>query len=119
VIDISERKAGQERQQFLVRELKHRSQNLFAVIQSIAARTLGEKHTLVEAKQIFEGRLMALSRAHNMLAEAAWTGAPLAEIIKKELEAFADHVSVNGCELLVNTLAAQQFALIVHEHKRL
>ena len=115
VIDISERKAAQGRQQFLVGELKHRSANLFSVIQSIASRTLGEKRTLAEAKQIFEGRLMALSRAHNMLAEAAWTGAPLAEIIKKELEAFADNVSVNGCELLVNTPAAQQFALIVHE----
>jgi PAS domain S-box-containing protein len=115
VIDISERKAAQERQQFLVRELKHRSANLFSVIQSIAGRTFGEKYTLAVAKKIFEGRLMALSRAHNMLAEAAWTGAPLAEIIKKELEAFADHVSVNGCELLVNTPAAQQFALIVHE----
>ena len=115
VIDISERKAAQERQQFLVRELEHRSANLFSVIQSIAGRTFGEKHTLAESKKIFEGRLMALSRAHNMLAKAAWTGAPLAEIIKKELEAFADYISVSGCDLLVNTLAAQQFALIVHE----
>ena len=43
------------------------------------------------------------------------TGAPLAEIIKKELEAFTDYISVSGCDLLVNTLAAQQFAMIVHE----
>src|SRR5262249_3786475 len=108
-------KAAQERQQFLVRELEHRSANLFSVIQSIAGRTFGEKHTLAESKKIFEGRLMALSRAHKMLPQAAWTGATLGEIIKKELEAFADCISVSGCDLLVNTLAAQQFALIVHE----
>jgi PAS domain S-box-containing protein len=115
VVDISERKAAQDKQKFLVRELEHRSQNLFSVIQSIAARSLVEGKTLTEAKEIFEGRLMALSRAHSMLAEAAWTGAPLDQIIKNELRAFADHVSVNGCELLVNTPAAQQLALIVHE----
>jgi two-component sensor histidine kinase len=85
------------------------------VVQAIAARSLDKGKTLREAKEILDGRLAALGRAHRMLAEAAWTGAPLDEIIKDELKAFADHVSVSGCELLVNTPAAQQFALIVHE----
>lgn len=115
VIDISDRKAAQERQQFLVKELEHRSQNLFAVIRSIAARSLGSGHTLAEAKARFEARLMALSRAHKMLGEAAWRGAPLVEIIKSELSAFDKNLSVRGCDLFVNTTAAQQFALIVHE----
>jgi PAS domain S-box-containing protein len=115
VIDISERKKAQDRQQFLIKELHHRSQNLFAVIQSIAARSLGEGKTLAGAKRDFEGRLTALSRAHKLLAEAAWTGASLGEIIMNELDAFAEHVSVSGCEIVVNTPAAQQFALIIHE----
>jgi PAS domain S-box-containing protein len=115
VVDISERKHAEERQRFLISELRHRSQNLFAVVQSIAARTLEEGKSLAGAKKILEGRLMALSRAHTMLADAAWTGARLDEIIKSELTAFADHVSVMGCALLINTPAAQQFALIVHE----
>ena len=115
VVDISERKAAEKKQKFFVQELEHRSQNLFSVIQSIAARSLVEGKSLTEAKEIFEGRLMALSRAHRMLAEAAWTGAPLDQIIRNEVLGFADYVSVNGCELMVNTPAAQQFALIVHE----
>ena len=115
IIDISERKKAQDRQQFLVRELNHRSQNLFAVIQSIAARSLSEGHTLGDAKAVFEGRLHALARTHKMLADAAWAGAPLADIINYELDAFAKHLSVTGCDLFVNTPAAQQFALIIHE----
>jgi len=115
IIDISERKKAQDRQQFLVRELNHRSQNLFAVIQSIASRSLSEGHTFGEAKAVFEGRLHALARAHKMLADAAWEGAPLANIVYHELDAFAKHLSVTGCDLFVNTPAAQQFALIIHE----
>jgi PAS domain S-box-containing protein len=115
VIDISERKRAVERQQFLVRELRHRSQNLFAVIQSIAARSLAEGQTLAEAKEVFGGRLAALARTHAMLADAAWEGAPLAEIFQQELAGFAKHVKVSGCDIIINTPAAQQFALIAHE----
>ena len=115
VIDISERKAAQDRQQFLLKELEHRSQNLFAVIRSIAGRSLSPEHTVSEAKDAFEARLLALSRAHKMVGEAAWKGAPLAEIIKSELSAFEKNLSINGCDLFVNMTAAQQFALIMHE----
>jgi PAS domain S-box-containing protein len=115
VIDISERKAAQDRQLFLVKELEHRSQNLFAVIRSIAARSLSPGQTVAEAKDAFEARLLALSRAHKMVGEAAWKGAPLAEIIKSELSAFEKNLSISGCDLFVNMTAAQQFALIMHE----
>jgi PAS domain S-box-containing protein len=115
VIDISERRKAQERQHFLIRELSHRTQNLLAVIQVVAARSLTDGQTIAETKAIFMGRLAALARAHAMLAEDAWEGAPLAEILNRELAAFASRLSVSGCEILVNSRAAQQFALIIHE----
>jgi PAS domain S-box-containing protein len=115
VIDISERKQAQDRQQFLLRELQHRSQNLIAVIQAIAGRSFGEGRTFAEAKLVFEGRLQALARAHGVMAEAAMEGASLVDILNRELAAFSANISVNGCHLIVNTVTAQHFALIVHE----
>jgi two-component sensor histidine kinase len=50
-----------------------------------------------------------------MLAEAAWEGAPLGNIIVHELAAFAKQLSISGCDLFVNAPTAQQFALIIHE----
>jgi len=76
--------AAQSRQNFLVRELQHRTQNLFAVIQSIIARSLIEGPTVAQAKQVITGRLQALARTHAILAGAAWEGAPLPEILKRE-----------------------------------
>jgi len=113
--DISERRVAQARQDFLIGELKHRTQNLFAVVQSIANRSLVERYSIAQAKEVLNGRLMALSRAHSMLAEAAWEGAPLTDILKRELAGFSDHLSVSECELVVNTQAAQQFSLMAHE----
>jgi two-component sensor histidine kinase len=104
-----------DRHKFLIQELRHRSQNLFAVIQAIVSRSFVEGQTLSQAKQALNGRLAALARAHAMLADRAWVGAPLKKILEEELTGFVQQVSVAGCDLVINTTAAQNFALIVHE----
>lgn len=104
-----------EHQQFLLGELRHRSRNLFAVVQGIVSRTLMENQTLSGAKQALEMRLASLARAHAMLADSGWTGAPLDQIVSEELTSFLNQVSCIGCSLVLNTPAAQSFSLIVHE----
>ena len=113
--DITERKRAQERQQFLVRELEHRAKNLFAVIQSIVSRTLIDGQTLATGREALIGRLNALAQAHSLLAEAAWQGAPLVEIIQRQLAAFSKRFNLSGCDIVLNTPATQQFALVIHE----
>jgi PAS domain S-box-containing protein len=113
--DIVERKLAQDHQQFLIRELEHRAKNLFAVILSVINRTLVEGQTLAAAKEVLTGRVMALAEAHAILSEAAWRGAPLAEIIQRNFAGFSKRLEVRGCDIILNTPAAQQFALAVHE----
>jgi PAS domain S-box-containing protein len=113
--DITERKRAQKHQQFLISELEHRAKNLFAVVQSIVNHTLIEGQTLAGAKVVLTGRLNALAQAHALLAEAAWQGAPLAEIIQRVFAGFSKRFDLSGCEIVLNTPATQQFALAVHE----
>ena len=87
--------------------------NLFTVIQSVVRRTLGDSRG--RAKEVLNARLQALAAAYSMLTDTAWKGAPLGEIIKRELAGFSDLVSVSGCDVVLNAQAVQQFALIVHE----
>lgn len=116
IIDISERVRAQDHQKFLIRELQHRTQNLFAVIQSIAGRSLVEGQTVTQAKEVLMGRLKALAQAHRLLAGAAWEGAPLSEIIKREFgDSISNSLNVSGCSIVVNARAAHQLALIIHE----
>lgn len=113
--DITDRKRAHDRQQLLMRELEHRTKNLFAVIQSVANRSLVEPYTLAQAKEVLDGRLHALAQAHTVLADSAWQGAPLSKIVERELAGFPDQSTISGCDLVVNTPAAQQFGLAVHE----
>ena len=115
VIDISERKRAQEGQQMIIRELHHRTQNLFGVVQAIASRSLDEAKTPAEAKYVLNGRLQALARAYAVLADAAWEGASLSEILDRQFAGFGKRLNVRGCDIVIVPSAVQQFAMIVHE----
>jgi PAS domain S-box-containing protein len=115
IIDISERRQAQERQQFLVRELQHRTQNLFQVILAVAERSLADGQALGEARSVFMGRLRALGHAHQALADAAWEGTQLDLVLRRALSSFPKSCTVEGCNIVVNTTAAQNFALITNE----
>ena len=108
--DISERKKSQ---QLLVRELHHRTQNLFAVFQAIAARAVDESKTVAEIKYVLLDRLHCLARAYEMIGQGE--DASLTAILEREFSGFSEQVDVGGCDIVINPSAAQQFALIIHE----
>ena len=71
--DISDRKKSQ---QLIIRELTHRTQNLFAVFQAIAARAVDESKTAAEIKYVLNHRLQALARAYQVIAEGKRVARP-------------------------------------------
>ena len=97
----------------LMREVLHRTKNLLAVIQSIAAGTF--RRTNDPAQEAFLSRLHALSKAHGLLTDASGQGAMLEDIVRGQLAGFAGTISINGPTVLLKPSAAQSFALVVHE----
>lgn len=112
--DITERKQAEERQRFLMDELAHRSGNLLAVVQSIASLSLTGTRPLAEERDTLVRRLQALARTRSTLTREGF-GAPVAEIIRLEFEAFSNRVMAIGPDVTLNSRAAQTFALLVHE----
>src|SRR5262245_58325663 len=111
--DITANKQAEERQQILMREVLHRTKNLLAVIQSIAAGTF--RHRDDPAHEAFQSRLHALANAHGLLTDSAGQGATLEDIVRGQLASFAGTISVEGPTILLKPSAAQSFALLTHE----
>jgi two-component sensor histidine kinase len=109
--DYLERKQSEQIQQTIVLELQHRSNNLLAVIQSIAQHTLAGD----ESKKTFEARLQALARANRALVKSNWGGVDLNQLVRAELETFSQRASVRGVSVLLSPQHAQNFALALHE----
>jgi PAS domain S-box-containing protein len=112
--DISERKRAEETERMLLREVDHRSNNLLAVIQSIAQRSLSGD-SLPEAKQAFESRLQALARINQRLTTSDWVGLSLKELVRQELDAFAARTEIEGVDISLSPQNAQNFSLALHE----
>ncbi|MGD0023907.1 MAG: PAS domain S-box protein [Xanthobacteraceae bacterium] len=115
VVDITERKRSEQARETLSRELQHRSNNLLAVIQAIAQRSLSGTDSLAQAKARFEARLHALARAHRRLTSSNWTGVGLGDIVRSELEPLAAHAKIEGPDVTLAPQQAQNFSLAVHE----
>ena len=115
VADYLERKRADENEATLAREIQHRSNNLLSVIQTIATRSLSGSHTLAEARQAFEARLQALARSNRQLTKSNWSGVNLSEIVRLEMQPYAEHTKVNGIDVWLNPQHAQNFSLTLHE----
>jgi PAS domain S-box-containing protein len=115
ILDVTERKRAEETERMLVREVEHRSNNLLAVIQAIAHRSLTGTMPVHEAKAAFEGRLQALARANSQLTKSSMTGLAMADLVRLELEPFAARTAVNGEEVRLGPQLVQSFALVLHE----
>lgn len=117
--DITERKAAELHIQFLMREITHRSKNLLAVVQAIAAQTARTADSLEQFQARFGLRLQGLSASHDVLVNENWRGAPLADLIRQQLAPFDDgeapRIEIAGPDIVVTVEAAQAIGLAIHE----
>jgi two-component sensor histidine kinase len=114
--DYLERKQAEQTHQTILLELQHRSNNLLAVVQSIAQRSLGGRYSSqAEAKEAFEARLHALARANRALVRSNWGGVDLGQLVRTELEAFSKRATIAGASIVLPPQMAQNFTLVLHE----
>jgi two-component system CheB/CheR fusion protein len=114
-VDISERKRDEEHKLLLADELQHRTQNLLAVIGSIANNTLAGDRPVDELREIFSARLHALAKANALLVSDAGHGAELGAIVRAELAGFSERIIVEGPIVRLTPAATQGFGMVIHE----
>jgi PAS domain S-box-containing protein len=119
VQDITDRKEAEDRQKLLMDELNHRVKNTLATVQSLAAQTARGTDSPQAFRQSFEGRLIALSQAHDQLTRRHWASADLRAIaiaaVTPYLSAGQERVSIVGDDVTVTPRVALTLAMVLHE----
>jgi PAS domain S-box-containing protein len=119
VQDITEHKASERRQKLLMDELNHRVKNTLATVQSLASQTARVAHTPAAFRERFEGRLIALSKAHDQLTMHHWESADLRELLSASLAPYAgaqsERVVLRGEDIELRPRAVLTLAMAVHE----
>jgi PAS domain S-box-containing protein len=119
VQDITDRKEAEERQKLLIDELNHRVKNTLATVQSLATQTARGTDSPEQFRDAFEGRLIALSQAHDQLTRRHWKSADLHDIIAGATTPYLarsrDQFLLEGEAITVTPRIALTLAMAMHE----
>jgi two-component sensor histidine kinase/PAS domain-containing protein len=118
-VDVTERKRQEQHRELLVNELNHRVKNTLTTVQSFAMQTLRNATSLVDGREALEARLIALSKAHDVLVRENWEAAGLHEIVAEALAGYAavagERLQFNGLDIRVRPKAALALSIALHE----
>lgn len=116
VSDITDRKADEEMQTVINREMSHRLKNTLAMVQAIAMQTL-RPVTDREPVEALENRIQALSSAHDILFDKYWNSAPIGRLIASTLQRVvpSDRMETDGPDITIGPKGALSLSLVLHE----
>jgi PAS domain S-box-containing protein len=117
--DISAEKQALEHQRLLLNELNHPVKNTLATVQSVASQTLRNAPTAEAARLAIESRLIALSRAHDVLTRENWEGAYLREVVRQAIEPYRwsgeGRFDIRGADVRLSPHVALAIAMALQE----
>jgi two-component sensor histidine kinase len=112
-----EKQAGQY-QCLLAKELHHRIQNVFAVIQAVIHFSLHGEGSIEKSviKQRLMGRLQSMSAANRSITDSMEGGVRLMDLINSEICGMESRFDISGgAEVMLAPQMTQNLALILHE----
>ncbi|WP_247518098.1 PAS domain-containing protein [Bradyrhizobium sp. 190] len=117
--NITEQKRHHEHLQVLMKELQHRTNNLFTVIQAMARQTAKSSATFAKFEAQFGARIQGLSHSNTLLLQEDWKGASLDKLIEIQLAPFVGtdtmRVETVGPPVTLAAAAVQTLGLALHE----
>lgn len=125
VVNQLELRAALERQrqeaahrEMLGNELQHRSKNTLALVQALVRQTMRNTTSVADAQRAIEARLVALSRAYDLLQPGQWTAASLEVVVSGSIAdagSAADRVHAGGPALNLRARPALALSMVLHE----
>jgi PAS domain S-box-containing protein len=119
LVDITERKQAEGRQKTLIDELNHRVKNTLATVQSLAGQTARHADDLDDFGRRFEARLLALSRAHDLLTKRHWEDAPMDALARDVLTPLtgeaATRIKIDGPPIGLDSRTALSLTMALNE----
>ena len=103
------------RQELMIRELRHRTGNLFSQLLALFSQTAKNSKNLADLVTKYEARVLALASAHRLVTEGGWKSASLTEILNTLLGPYLDRITFAGPDVFLEPDATFGVSMAVHE----
>jgi len=91
-----QRRQLEQRHELMIRDMRHRSGNLFSQLLALFSQTARNSRSIAELAGKYQARVLALANAHRLITESGWKSTPIMELLYIVLGPYLDRVSFSG-----------------------
>ncbi|MEJ0075282.1 MAG: GAF domain-containing protein [Alphaproteobacteria bacterium] len=110
-----QRRQADQRHELMIRELRHRSGNLFAQLLALFSQTSRNSRSVAELTAKYEARVLALANAHRLITEGGWQSTSLTELIRVLLAPYIGRVTLSGPDVFLEPDPSFALSSALHE----
>jgi PAS domain S-box-containing protein len=110
-----QRRQLDQRHELMIRELRHRSGNLFSQLLALFSQTAKNSHSIADLVTKYEARVLALANAHRLITEGGWKSTSLGDLLTTLLAPFADRMSFKGPNVFLEPDPTFGLSMALHE----
>lgn len=104
-----------QRHELMIRELRHRSGNLFSQLLALFSQSAKTSKNIADLQIKYEARVLALANAHRLITEGGWKSTSLTELLRTLLQPYLDRVTLNGPDVYLEPDPAFGLSTALHE----
>ena len=104
-----------QRQELMIRELRHRSGNLFSQLLALFSQTAKTSRNIPELVTKYEARVLALANAHRLITEGGWKSTSLTELFNTLLAPYLGRITFAGPDVFLEPDPTFGLGMAVHE----
>jgi PAS domain S-box-containing protein len=86
----------EERNELMIRDMRHRSGNLFSQLLALFSQTAKTSKSIPDLTGKYQARVLAMANAHRLIAEGGWQSIPIIELLEVVLGPYIDRATFDG-----------------------
>jgi two-component sensor histidine kinase len=110
-----QRRQLDQRQELMIRELRHRSGNLFSQLLALFSQTAKTSRSVPDLVTKYEARVLALAGAHRLITEGGWKATSLTDLLRALLGPYLDRISLEGPDVFLEPDPSFALSTALHE----
>jgi PAS domain S-box-containing protein len=110
-----QRRQADQRHELMIRELRHRSGNLFAQLLALFSQTSRTSRSVADLTAKYEARVLALANAHRLITEGGWQSTSLKDLLRALLAPYIDRVTLAGPDVFLDPDPSFALSSALHE----
>jgi PAS domain S-box-containing protein len=110
-----QRQQSDQRHELMIRELRHRSGNLFAQLLALFSQTARNSRNVPDLVTKYQARVLALANAHRLITEGGWQSTSLADLLRVLLAPYLERVTLEGSDVYLEPDPSFALSSAVHE----